>query len=1143
VPAGARFCPSCGRPVGEASREEERKLVTVLFADLVGSTAVADARDPERVARILDSYATAMREVLEGWGGTVEKYIGDAVVAAFGVPAVREDDASRALHAALEMLERLEALNDELEPQHGLRLALRIGVNTGEVLAATASGLDQRFLAGDVVNVAARLEQGAEPGTILVGSRTAEAAGSAFRFDPPAQLQVKGKEKSLPALRVSGTSDLATAAGTPARRLQAPLIGRERELRALDEALDDVLKSPQARLALVVGPAGIGKSRLVFEFLERARTRMPALNVLRGRCLSSGHGITYWALGEIVRQASGISLDTPPDEAATRLEEMVGSLFGQDAEGQADIGKVVFAMATTAGIYVADNPLDRIRPIAVANELGRAWPRFASAEARRAPTVLFIEDLHWADDQLLATLEHIVGRSEGPLLVLTTARPEFVAEHPAFAAAREAATSVSLRALDERDEEKLVEALLGWESLPPALRRPLLERAEGNPFFLEQLVDGLIDAGAVARDGNEWQFRSEAPATLPDTIHGVLASRIDRLSSAEKRALQEASVVGRTFWAPALAEAMDEAALIPALDGLEAKGLIVVRSTSSVAGEAEYMFKHALLREVALTGIPLARRARSHARAGAWLERLAGEGDEAVLEVVADHYRAALLGDGADLGWTDAADDRARVRDRAFAALLAAGAGARRRNATQRAIDLHEAALQLAADDLERARSYEELGDDHGWSYHGDPSVDNWTRSLEVWRAIGDDEACARVCLKAARHCAIYWGGFANRPPGAMVDSLVDEGLDRTRDPLTRGWLLAIRGLAAGSYAALSHPDPRSREWRIAAAEEAASLGEREGSIDLQAIALRSLGGLYLEAGQPERALELAEKELAILDRVDALRDRLVQQSLALARVMDIGGDFERALALAKDAKALARDQSAHERMHATYFVMAPLYRLGRWQEIVPLVEEHLAAFEEETVDMNCPYTRGGPALGAVVLDRLGLVDAAAAASQRIVPNEAQPGLVEAWMAERALLRGDAAGAREIVERVLAFGRGPSFEEPPYEVPVLVEALASEGDWTALESTLPIAPETAASVCWIGPATERATAARSAAEGHPRLAQASLKRALESYRRLGMRAEEAATVERLAQLAHGARAQALASEAAALWAEVTGTGG
>jgi class 3 adenylate cyclase/tetratricopeptide (TPR) repeat protein len=1109
----------------------------------VGSTRLGEGLDPEAVRAVMSRYFALATEAIERHGGTVEKYIGDAVVAAFGVPAVREDDASRAVHAALEMLERLEALNDELEPQHGLRLALRIGVNTGEVLAATARGLDQRFLAGDVVNVAARLEQGAEPGTILVGNRTAEAAGAAFRFDLPAQLEVKGKEKSLPALRVRGTAEVAMPAGTPARSLQAPLIGRERELRALDEALDDVMNAHQAQLALVVGPAGIGKSRLLFEFLERAKTRVPTLNVLRGRCLSSGHGITYWALGEIVRQASGVSLDTPPEKAAARLEEMVRSVFGQAAGGQTDIGKVVFAMATTAGIHLADNPLDRIRPIAVANELGRAWPQFASAQARRAPTVLFIEDLHWADDQLLATLEHIIGRSEGQLLVLTTARPEFVIEHPSFAAAREAATSVSLRALDERDEEKLVGALLGWETLPAGLRRPLLERAEGNPFFLEQLVDGLIDAGAVARDGNEWRFRSEAPTTLPDTIHGVLASRIDRLSAAEKRALQEASVVGRTFWAPALAEAMDEAALLPALEGLEAKGLIVVRSTTSVAGEAEYMFKHALLREVALTGIPLARRARSHARAGAWLERLAGEGDEAVLEVVADHYRAALLGDGADLGWTDAADDRARVRDRAFAALLAAGSAARRRNATQRAIDLHEAALQLAADDLERARTFEELGDDHGWSYHGDPSVDNWTRALELWRALGDDEACARVCLKAARHCAIYWGGFANRPSGATVDALVDEGLDRTRDPLTRGWLLAIRGLAAGSYAALSHPDPSPREWRIAAAEEAAVLGEREESIDLQALALRSLGGLYVEAGQPERALELAEKELAIIDRVEVLRDRLVQLSLALARVMDIGGDFERALALAKDAKTMARDQSAHERMHATYFVMAPLYRLGRWQEIPPLVEEHLAAFEEETVDMNCPYTRGGPALGAVVLDRLGLVDAAAAATERIVPNEAQPGLVEAWMAERALLAGDAAGARQIVERVLAFGRGPSFEEPPYEVPVLIEALASEGDWTALESRLPIAPATASSVCWIRPATERATAAHSAAEGHPRQAQASLKRALETYRRLGMRAEEAATLERLAQLAHGTRAEALAAEAAALWAEVTGIGG
>src|SRR3989440_11349144 len=271
VPVGARFCPTCGRAVDEGMRAEERKLVRDLFADLAGATALAAGRDPERVARILNRYAVTMRDTLESWGGTVEKYIGDAVVAAFGVPAVREDDATRALNAAIEMLARLETLNEELVLEHGLRLALRIGVNTGEVLAATASGLDQRFLAGDTVNIAARLEQAAEPGAILVGDRTADATTRSFRFDPPAPLAVKGSSAPVSARRLIGTSPDLVLPGA----LEAPLLGRDRELRALHELLDDTIRTASPRLGLVVGPAGIGKSRLVREFLDQAEARVP----------------------------------------------------------------------------------------------------------------------------------------------------------------------------------------------------------------------------------------------------------------------------------------------------------------------------------------------------------------------------------------------------------------------------------------------------------------------------------------------------------------------------------------------------------------------------------------------------------------------------------------------------------------------------------------------------------------------------------------------------------------------------------------------------------------------------------------------------------------------------------------------------
>jgi hypothetical protein len=346
----------------------------------------------------------------------------------------------------------------------------------------------------------------------------------------------------------------------------------------------------------------------------------------------------------------------------------------------------------------------------------------------------------------------------------------------------------------------------------------------------------------------------------------------------------------------------------------------------------------------------------------AWLEDL-GAGDDGVIELVAYHYQTALLGEGADLAWTDDPLARTHVRHRAFEALMAAGAVVRQRNVTDRALELHETALGLAADDRERARAYEELGDDHGWSYHGDPSVEAWTRSLELWRALGDDEARARICLKAARHCAMYWGGFASRPTGPTIDRLVDEGLEHAGSA-DRAWLLALSALASGTYAA-------PRRTGRPAARVSGQRGGRVGGDRLRARRRRPpLSPCAASAGSTLSSaagllLEPAHLHLSMMVRIVAKRDRLVHQSMALARVMDIGGDFERALDLAEQTRIESRSESAHERMHATYFVMAALYRLGRLDQIPPLVAEHLASFTEETVDMNCPFTRSGPAVGA----------------------------------------------------------------------------------------------------------------------------------------------------------------------------------
>jgi hypothetical protein len=598
------------------------------------------------------------------------------------------------------------------------------------------------------------------------------------------------------------------------------------------------------------------------------------------------------------------------------------------------------ALAITAGIRLADNPLAKVRPIVVADAMNAAWPRFASAEARREPTILFVEDLHWADDQLIAILEAVQGRAEGPLLVLATARPEFARGSAGLRRGRghddddQPSGARRCRRADDR-------GALGWDGMPAVLRSALLERAEGNPFFLEQLVGGPSTAACSSGDEG-WRRRrprSEPPCRTPSTESSPPASTASRgrRSSPSRRRPSSAGRSGHRR-----SGSLEPATVPPALDGLEAKGLIFRRPSSTVAGEREYLFKHALVRDVAYGGIPLARRARSHARVAAWLEDL-GAGDDGVIELVAYHYQTALLGDGADLAWTDDPIARTHVRDRAFEALMAAGAVVRQRNVTVRALELHETALGLAADERERARAYEELGDDHGWSYHGDPSVEAWTRSLELWRALGDDEARARICLKAARHCAMY--GVVRQPAHRTDDRPpVDEGLEHARDPRDRPgcWRSPSR-----AHAAPRERDDRTLASRVSAAEESAAIASELGDADLRSLALRSLGGLYLELGEPARSLEMAERQLAMMDRVVVKRDRLVHQGMALARVMDIGGDFERALDLAEQTRIDSLPESAHERMHATYFVMAALYRLGRLDQIPPLVDEHLASFTE----------------------------------------------------------------------------------------------------------------------------------------------------------------------------------------------------
>jgi class 3 adenylate cyclase/tetratricopeptide (TPR) repeat protein len=1082
----------------------ERKLVTVLFADAIGSTSLADRLDPERLRTVLDAYFAAMAAAVDAWGGTVEKFIGDAVMAVFGVPAVREDDAERALKAAMEMMERLNSLNEELQARHGLSLRMRVGVNTGEVVTGAATDGTQRLVSGDPVNVAARLQGEADPDTILAGERTYLAARLAFLFSEPIELTLKGKQGMVTARRVLGPAP-EPVRGIPG--LPSPLVGRTAELQALTSQLDEVLDQQRPRLVTVLGPAGVGKSRLVHEFVAGVNARHPAAHVLRGRCLAFGHGITYWALGEILRSACDIHLDDPNAVAVAKLRAVVSD------------ERTVEALAATAGISVPDSRLTKMVPQSVADELAWAWPRFASARMGE-PSVWVVEDLHWAGQALLDMLERVVGRSTGPLLIVGTSRPELAELHSGFGAGSEDFSTLSLRPLSEAHSRQLLDELLSVADLPDQVAAEILGKAEGNPFFLEEIVRRLIEEGALVREGDRWKSTARLKSTpLPDSLFALLSARIDAIPEGEKRVLQEAAVIGRVFWSEPLERSMG-LDVSPALLALERRGLVSARSTSSLASQVEYVFKHALVRDVAYASLPKSRRARAHADVGAWIEELAGERADEFGELLAYHYRAAVAGEDADLAW--GATEREPVRLKALEHLIRAGASARRRFAVAKSMELHRQAVELAAADEERLRALEQLGDDLETAYHGDDARQTYSEALAIARASGISADRARLCAKLAEMMSASPGAFRRRPDPGPVQELVTEGLAHATDQGLTGRLLVAFGRLSRLYRG-SEPfgqgtqlDPVALEERIAAVEKAKTIGDSLNDAELLWIASNALGLLYGMAGRYKEMLGLAERELAMVDRLGSR----IQQGDAVRRaavaIMSVSGRYEDGLDLARRSLDLSRDTNPHQIMHGTFPVIEALYELGRWEEIPPFLDEHVQALRQDRA-VECQFVRDGPVVGAVVAAKSGDVQRARELAALVDDPMDDIEGASAWQARLAVALGEPEKARLI-------SGGKAMESRTYgpeHARSMLEALTALEDWPALEEFLPQARNQIPGLALLGPCCARAEGRLASARGDRAGAVAAFERAVAGFQALKAGAEGAATSEALAMESSG----------------------
>lgn len=592
--------------------------MSVLFCDLVGFTAASEVADPEDVRARLRPYHAQLRQVIEIHGGTVEKFVGDAVMAVFGAPVAHEDDAERAVRAGLRILEALEDLN-HADPK--LQLQVRVGINTGEAVVVVGAQPDrgEGFGRRDVVNTASRLQGIAPVNGVAVSETTHRQTERVFIFAPLYPVQVKGKLKPLAVWRP--VAPRSRFGADVVRNSSTPLVGRELERPHLITAFERAVRQRTCQLVTVIGEPGIGNTRLCTELLLYIEQRQGLVRWRQGRCLPYGEGIAFWALGEIVKAQCGILDSDSAEEASQKIDEAI-----PDGEPDRAWLKLRLAPLVAAG----GEP-------AAQEESFTAWRRFLVGLAGEGPTVLVFEDLHWADDAMLAFLEHLADWSDAvPLLVLCTARPELQEKHPTWAAGLRNAQTINLARLSDEETGALLAQLLEGTVLPDAIHHALLHRAGGNPLYAEEFVRLLSDRKLLAGPVEDVPF--------PDTLQALIAARLDTLSAPRKSLLQDASVVGTVFWAGALATMGNRSGRDVELALHELARMEMVRSTrsSSIEGEQEYGFWHVLVRDVRYAQIPRAARAQRHRAAAAWIEQTAGDRVDDVADAVARHYLEAL---------------------------------------------------------------------------------------------------------------------------------------------------------------------------------------------------------------------------------------------------------------------------------------------------------------------------------------------------------------------------------------------------------------------------------------------------------------------------------------------------------------------
>jgi class 3 adenylate cyclase/tetratricopeptide (TPR) repeat protein len=745
-----KFCPECGAKVVGSSRRpagEARKLVTLLFADVTGSTALGERLDPETVRTLMGRYFAVMKRVIESHGGTVEKFAGDAVMAVFGIPILHEDDAIRAVRAADEVARELANLTAETAADRGVSIQFRTGINTGEVVAGD-DAVGQTLVTGDAVNTAARLEQAAAPGEVLLGRLTWQLVRDAVDAERIEPVALKGKAQPVEAYRLRS---VRPGVAGHVRRLDTPLVGRERELTRLLQAYGGAVEDRACHLFTLLGSAGVGKSRLSAEFTAAVAGDA---RILRGRCLPYGDGTTYWPIGEIVRAASGIT----DDDAAEGARAKVAAQLTGEADGDR------IAMAVDAAIGLSTEAAQQ-------EDLFWAIRRFLERVAAERPLVVVIEDIHWAEPTLLDLIEHIADWSrDAPILLLCPARPELLDSRTGWGGGKLNATTLLLEPLAAEATARLIDELPGGGALPQAVEDRIAAAAEGNPLYVEEMLAVLRDEGLLVKAGDgTWQATAGLPdVRVPPSIAVLLAARLERLVANERTVAELASVVGRVFEAGAVSALAPEELrpeVSSSLRGLVRKDLVRPERSDRSPGDA-YKFRHILIRDAAYERLPKAQRASLHERFADWLERTLGERVSEYEEILGYHLGSAH-GYLTELGERGSPVERlaARARER-FAAV---GRRARERGEADVSARLLTAAAGLASlDSLEGREIYLDRAFALADAGQFDEAVNSTRAVVEASRTAGDirSEVRARIHLVS---CAVMAGRIAPDDPEHMA--------------------------------------------------------------------------------------------------------------------------------------------------------------------------------------------------------------------------------------------------------------------------------------------------------------------------------------------------------------------------------------